>query len=184
MFNPELFAKLKARTVEDAAGCWVWQGPVRTDPRWKKGEGRYGIASYWDKEAKRQRSFTAHRAMWRAMTGEVFFGRTKFVCHTCDNGLCINPDHLYVGTPQDNMDDAVARKRFPQQQVTHCRRGHEYTPENTRVVTRKRNGAPQRQCKACHLINWRIRAGWPADVAASTPSQSRRSTSLPTEVVK
>jgi hypothetical protein len=39
-------------------------------------------------------------------------GRWDFACHTCDNPLCVNLEHLYVGSPQSNRDDAKARGRL------------------------------------------------------------------------
>lgn len=150
MNNPELFAKLKARTVVDERGCWIWQGPRKPDKRWHGGRSGYGIIGLWDKPTRTQRQLSTHRAMWFAVHGEIFTGRQKFICHTCDQGYCCNPDHLYVGTPQGNMTDAVERKRFPQQHRTHCPQGHEYTPENTLLVPNYRpSNRKKRQCRTC-----------------------------------
>lgn len=52
----------------------------------------------------------AHRAMWEATNGPIPAG--KLICHTCDNGGCINPAHMYVGTHADNMRDMRERRRY------------------------------------------------------------------------
>ena len=58
-----------------------------------------------------------HRAHVLAL---VFDGRAPdkglLACHHCDNPTCVRPDHLYVGTPQDNARDAVDRGRLPRGQ--------------------------------------------------------------------
>lgn len=59
----------------------------------------------------------------------------------CTNKNCWNPDHLYVGTTQDNSTDIRIKKSLE----THCKNGHEYTLENTHMDKR---GC--RRCKACN----------------------------------
>jgi len=174
MYDRDLFEKLKARTHVDANGCWIWDGPKKMDSRWHKGRSGYGITALWNKETRTQTSLTVHRAMWLAVHGQLFRGRKQFVCHTCDNGFCCNPDHLYIGTPQDNMTDAVSRKRFPHQQRTHCPKGHEYNAENTLIVPNYvYPNKFKRQCRKCKLIKLRVRSGWPMHLAESMPPVPR-----------
>lgn len=50
-----------------------------------------------------------HRISWILQNGDIPKG--MWVCHTCDNKKCINPDHLFLGTPQDNTNDMKKKKR-------------------------------------------------------------------------
>lgn len=52
----------------------------------------------------------AHRASWERLNGPIPNG--KIVCHKCDNRKCINPDHLFLGTTQDNVNDKMQKGRF------------------------------------------------------------------------
>ncbi len=54
---------------------------------------------------------SAARAAWIMAKGPIPDG--LFVCHRCDNGRCSRLDHLFLGTHQENMDDAVAKRRMP-----------------------------------------------------------------------
>jgi hypothetical protein len=88
--------------------------------------------------------------MWEIATGPIPDG--LYVLHRCDNPPCFNPDHLFLGTPMDNMRDKMAkgRHRFGNAQATktHCPQGHEYDEANTGY--RKTTGeARSRYCRAC-----------------------------------
>jgi hypothetical protein len=87
------------------------------------------------------------RMVWETTFGPIPPG--LFVCHVCDNPRCINTQHLFLGTPLDNMRDKVAKGRHHNQQKTHCPRGHEYTPENTTYG----KGSQGRKCKECRRGN-------------------------------
>lgn len=56
------------------------------------------------------------------------------VCHTCDNPRCVNLDHLWLGTQRENSLDMVSKKRQAFMKKTHCKNGHPFTAENTRMV--------------------------------------------------
>lgn len=76
-------------------GCWEWQGS-----RNQKGYGTVGCNS---------RSYKAHRVAYELATGE--WPGANLICHHCDNPGCVNPAHLFVGTPRDNMQDKVRKGR-------------------------------------------------------------------------
>lgn len=76
-------------------GCWECSKGLNT-----KG---YPQIHYQDKH-----QLVSH-VVWRLMRGRIPKG--KFVLHKCDNPLCINPDHLFLGTQKDNMDDMRAKGR-------------------------------------------------------------------------
>ncbi len=122
--NPRFWAN-----VEKTDSCWLWRGP--------KYVNGYGM---WN--PKHNKRFRAHRAAYANLVGVIPTG--LYVCHRCDNRLCINPAHLFVGTHMDNTRDCMSKGRTANGKKTHCIYGHEFTPENTRTVRGK-----YRECRAC-----------------------------------
>lgn len=82
----------------DASGCWIWTGSGSG-----KAAGNHG--NFWY-EGRMQR---AHRVAWRLFRGEIPEGLN--VCHRCDVPRCVNPEHLFLGTQQDNIADMVVKGR-------------------------------------------------------------------------
>jgi hypothetical protein len=80
------------------AGCWVFMGATNSFG--------YGIVGSGGRGNPNDR---AHRITYRHFKGEIPKG--MFVCHTCDVPSCCNPDHLFLGTNQDNVNDMVRKKR-------------------------------------------------------------------------
>lgn len=91
-----LLDRLMARCIpEPNSGCYLWEGSMA---------GRYGIAFLTGTKV-----VGAHRAMMIAHGHNIPPGAV--VMHRCDNPLCVNIDHLSVGTQADNMDDMKAKGR-------------------------------------------------------------------------
>lgn len=83
--------------VQITPTCWLWKAG-------RASQGRYGTFRIGGKMEQ------AHRVSW-----EIFRGTRPpcgfAVCHTCDNGLCVNPEHLFLGTQKDNISDMDAKGR-------------------------------------------------------------------------
>ncbi len=81
--------------------CWLWNGCVESS---KNHSHRYGKVWF---QKKLQNS---HRVAWILINGPIPKG--LFVCHKCDVPLCVNPKHLYLGTPKDNTHDKNDKNRW------------------------------------------------------------------------
>jgi len=113
-----------------ATGCWLWVGSVR---------GR-GYGRFWD-----EKTVVAHRMSWELFRGAIPEG--KYVLHRCDVPVCVNPQHLWLGTAKDNYHDMVKKKRATWQtkDFSTCKRGHKLEGGNLSP-----NGKQRNRCRICH----------------------------------
>jgi hypothetical protein len=110
--------------VEKTQGCWNWLTALSP-----KG---YGITWY------KRKKLAAHRLAWIIFVGPIPEGMQ--VCHKCDNPKCVNPEHLFIGTNYDNVQDKVAKNRH---------KGWKYPEEKQPVAQRQRRkvrSAKKRNC--------------------------------------
>jgi hypothetical protein len=134
-------------------GCWAWKGAKSSS----------GYGKFWSGT----REMVAHRFGYELLVGEIPPGLD--LDHLCRVRDCVNPDHLEPVTRQENLRrgnvggyrDSPASAPSLNRAKTHCKYGHEFTPENTYVNTTKR-GTEHRQCRTCHRLRTRARRGGPA----------------------
>lgn len=115
--------------------CWPWTGPTR-------GKG-YGYLYVGD-GVSRSGQMDVHR--YSASLHLPDYSPDLFVCHACDNRVCVNPAHLFMGTASDNEQDKVAKGRAMWGGL--CKRGHALAL--TGVSANKGKG---RRCGVC----WEMR---------------------------
>ena len=86
--------------VDLATGCWNWTGSTTNG---------YGRLITGSRTSGTRKTISAHRFSYQELKGEI--GSGLYVCHSCDNKKCVNPNHLFLGTHQDNVDDRESKGR-------------------------------------------------------------------------
>lgn len=109
--------------VKFTNSCWLWTASLD-----RHGYGQFMV---------RPRLYRAHRWAYEFCNGEIPEGLP--LDHLCRTHACVNPDHLEPVSHGENV-----RRGLRGRLVTHCSRGHAYTPENTFL-----NHGHLRECRAC-----------------------------------
>lgn len=140
--DERLITWLESRAKRAKSGCLEYQGSI----------GQHGYARVNIAVGGKPREYTVPRLIAHFYHGLDLSQRFQYACHHCDNPICINKDHIYVGDPRSNTTDAIKRGRFVKNGITtHCPRGHEYTAGNTGYSQRK-SGFRQKYCRTCKAI--------------------------------
>lgn len=132
---PRFMARVK---INEQSGCWDWQGYVQN-----------GYGKFWFKGTM----MYAHRAAFEMTLG---YRPKKLVLHSCDNKLCVNPEHLREGDQRENMRECVERGRHYQTKKSACPQGHEYSGKN--LYKNPYTGV--RQCRECQKQHNRKLRQW------------------------
>jgi hypothetical protein len=132
--------RLLSKIVKSPTGCWLFTGKPNNS----------GYGSFWLYPNK----IGAHRASWIIHFGPI--PDKLNVCHKCDTPICVNPQHLFLGTDSQNMRDCATKgrsKHLGQSLKTHCKSGHIFDEANTHYS----NNRKHRSCRMCHKLAERRR---------------------------
>lgn len=123
--------------ASEGDGCWLWQGTKMT-----VGYGMLPLGG--------GPKVYAHRFAYELLVAPI--PRGLHIDHLCRVRLCVNPSHLEPVTMAENKRRGMSANAINARK-SHCQRGHEFTPENTRV-----SPLGHRECRTCRVTILRPRA--------------------------
>lgn len=130
------FMSVFMRKTKPQGECLIWTG--------KLSKNKY------PKMIVDRKEVYGHRTMMKVLGVNI---KGKLVCHTCDNPSCLNPEHLFIGSQEDNMFDCYLKGRIRNQNSNkkYCIRGHRLSGNNIFRTTRPGKYGPRfgRMCKKC-----------------------------------
>lgn len=152
-YDPEWKLKSILKKTKKEGDCLIWTGS-RIYSRIIKSFVQYPRLQY------KTKIWRGHRLVMFLVHGSIPDG--MWVLHKCDNGLCVNPEHLYFGDRYQNAKDAKERNRFSNSRKTHCPHGHPYSGENLSI-----NKKGDRHCRSC---DWYRKRGLPKSPQIRIPT--------------
>jgi hypothetical protein len=145
--RPPIERFTKKYVVDPTTNCWNWVGQLNAD--------RYGVF-----QRRRRVQQPAHRWSYEHFVGPIPEGLT--IDHLCHNTACVNPAHMEAVTNSENVRRLWERRReqggrvHPNSRKTHCKHGHEFTPENTWHPPQRTDW---RSCRECLRVRRKARMG-------------------------
>lgn len=139
--------RFKTKYKKSPNGCWEWTAYIS-----ERGYAKFSFPH----NGYKTRPGNAHRYSYEKYIGKLRKGMT--IDHLCRNRKCVNPKHLEQVSWQENLlrgegIPAINAKK------THCKRGHEFTKANTRIITKIHHKSGKkyklRSCKICEMIRQR-----------------------------
>jgi hypothetical protein len=126
--------------VNKSTECWEWNGKKN----WM-GYGKFKLDGF---------EWQAHRFAY--FEANALVSSEKVIDHLCRNRGCVRPSHLQLVTQRTNVLRGIGFMAINAQK-THCKRGHEFSPENTYLMKRAK-GVPGRRCRKCQALGAKARA--------------------------
>lgn len=148
-YSSEIKKKFWKNVVKSTIdNCWIWMGS--RNGKDKRARFYRGLLN------GRRHYVSAARVAWE-IDNKASILPGFFACHSCDNPGCVNPKHIWLGTPSENTIDAFnkGRRKYLKpinQGITQCKNGHPFSKENTKIRLNKDGSFNSRLCKTCNRL--------------------------------